>query len=436
MQMPCNPEAEKQLLGYVLMEGERADLAFQLLKPEDFYVEGHRKIYKQAAELFEKNEYSGAASLTDKFNPQEIAELMNESCLTSQVEGLAKNIKKHASHRKLIQVLNNYRNEAVSSDDVEGIVNKLSEAVTGIALNGRGDSYITSKDLMSRVYDTIELRHQGKGTTGIPTGFTDLDRFIGGWQRQHLVFLGAVPKMGKTSVALEWLTSAAQKGYSGLFFSLEMSLEEVGDRQVSAFTGLENTKIRSGKLSDEDFIEIGRSMSDLSSMNIGWVDRAGITATEIKAICRQYKMRHGLDLVVIDQLDKIAGNIKQGENEAAAIKRNIVALKTMAQELDCTVICLCQLLDKVVSNRTVPRPQHGDEKGSSAPSEDADIVMFLWRPEFYWPGSYKGKAELIIARQRTGPAGSIWLSWRPKTTKFADMPFDDWPKEVRPPKGE
>lgn len=429
MKMPCNLEAERQVAGYLLVERDEIPYIFSTLKEEHFYDEKYRNLFKAAREMFDQGESISAPVLADKFNPTWLAELMNNACMSYQVETLCKSIRKKAAHRRLVSVLNSYREEITTTDEPETVASRLSGELAGILLDGR-PGFVTNDELMDRVLDSIELRMQGKGTTGIGTGFPDLDKLTGGWQRQHLVFLGAVPKMGKTASATGFLINVARQGYSGLYFSLEMSLEEMGDRQVSSCSGVENTSLRLGRLDGERFQRIVDVAGELSGMKIGWVDRAGFTVTEVKAICRQYQMKYGLDFVVIDQLDKLECRVYPGENQTDAIKRNVTALKMMAQEFNCTVLCLCQLLDKVVSVRAVPRPQAGDEKGSSAPSEDADIVMFMWRPEFYWPGRYAGMAELIISRQRTGPSGSIWLTWKPSITKFYSMPREDWPRGV------
>lgn len=429
-----NIEAEKKVVGYLLLEEEVAAYLFSELKEDHFYSSELREIFAAARQLFEKGEEVSAPMLSTKFNAAKLAELMGQACMSHQLEGYCKVIRKTAAHRQLQVLLSNYRIEAQKTDEPEQLIGKLTEELTGLILDGR-PSFISSEELIDRVLQGVEERMEGKrGVVGISTGYSELDRRIYGFQRKHLVFLAAVPKQGKTSMALEFLGNVAGQGYSGLFFSLEMGLEEVGARQISSHGQIDGSSLQRGILAAEDMQRLFDTAQEIASRQIGWVDRPGLNTTEVKAICRQYKNRHGLDFVVIDQLDKLSARIYPGENQSDAIKRNVVALKQIAQELDCTVLVLCQLLDKVVSVRNPPRPQHGDEKGSSAPSEDADVVLYLWRPEFYWPdnAAYKGKAEIIIARQRAGPTGSIWLTWIPRFTKFASMPRDDWPKEVKP----
>ena len=429
MKIRYNLEAERQILGYLLNENEQTPFIFQSLKADHFYEKRHRDMFQAAKRLFDSEGGVNAAVLSDTFDAVFIAGLISNSCMSHQVEAICKNIKKNAMHRSLISTLNTYRHEAETTDEPDEVINKLSENLTGLTLEQK-TGYIMSDDLMNKVMANIEGRMNGSIKTGIPTGFIDLDEKTQGWQKQHLVFLGAVPKMGKTSLALEFATNVAYKGYSSLYFTLEMSLEEMGDRQLSSSGEVHGTRIRTGKISREEQERALKTASEIGEYKMGWVDRGGISVTEIKAICRQYQTKHGLDFVVIDQLDKIDRTVYPGENDANAMKRITTQLKIMAKELDCTVLCLCQLLDKVVSARQIPRPQHGDEKGSSAPSEDADIVMFLWRPEFYFEGQYPGMAELIIARQRVGPAGVVWFTWRPDYTKFASMPKDCWPGKI------
>lgn len=432
VQIRCNPEAEKQILGYLLNEHNEAPYIFETLKTDHFYKELHQDLFSEMKKCFDKGESINAIVLSEKFNPSFIAMTMNSACMGHQVETLCNNIYKNSNHRKLIALLNTCRHEAETAEEPEEVINKLGEGLSGIVL-GKRDSYILSAVLMDRVMANIEGRKEGTISTGIPTGFEDLDQKIHGWQKQHLVFLGAVPKMGKTALALEFANNLAKHNFSALYFTLEMSLEEMGERQLSSVGEIRGQAIATGRIRDDQINNVFAVANRIADYKMGWVDRGGISVTEIKSICRQYKAKHGLDFVVIDQLDKIEKTVYAGENDANAMKRVTTQLKSMAQELDCTVLCLCQLLDKVVSARPIPRPQHGDEKGSSAPSEDADIVMFLWRPEFYFEGMHRGMAELIIARQRTGPAGAVWFTWRPEITKFNSMPRAEWPKEIKAP---
>ena len=433
MQIRCNPEAERHVLGYLLNEGQEAPYIFQLLKPDHFYEKRHQEMFTEMRRSFDNSEDINAVVYAEKFDPALIAEMMNAACMGHQVETLCKNIYKNAQHRRLISLLNNSKVEAERTENPETVINRVGEELTQLALSGPRENYITSESLMNRFLENLQGRTDGTVTTGIKTGFSDLDFKVQGWQKQHLVFLGAVPKMGKTALGLEFANHLVKNGHSALYFTLEMSLDEMGERQVSSVGEIKGGSLRSGKMDTETMDRANETVSDIARYKMGWVDRGGISTTEIKAICRQFKMKHGLDFVVIDQLDKIEKNLYPGENDTNAIKRVTTQLKIMAQELDCTVLCLCQLLDKIVSARPIPRPQHGDEKGSSAPSEDADILMFLWRPEFYFEGYYQGMAELIIARQRTGPSGSVWFTWRPEITKFSAMPRQDWPEEVRAP---
>lgn len=426
-----NVEAEKAIVGYLLMGREEAGYIFSVLHEEHFYSREMKDIFATARGMFEKGEEISAPMLAGKFNPALLGELMGLSCMGHQLENYCKVVRKAYSHRQLIAVLGNAKIDAAKTDEPEQLIGKITEELTGLVLDGR-PNYINNRDMLNRVMQDVEEKTEGHGVTGIPTGFPDLDKMIYGLRKKHLVFLAACPKMGKTAISVELITNVASQGYAGLFFSMEMTLEEIGGRQISSAGNIDNTRLQRGNLTNEEYEKLVNVVGELAAGNIGWVERGGLTTTEIKAIARQYKSKHGLDFMVVDQLDKIATKIYPGENKTDAIKRVVVALKQMAQELDCCVLVLCQLLDKVVSDRPIPRPQYGDEKGSSAPAEDADILMYLWRPEFYWPGQYQGMAELIVARQRAGPAGAIWLYWRPKFTKFSSATRDSWPKEIKP----
>ena len=429
MELPANVEAERQVLGLLIMEPENAPQAMARLTDKEFYDQYNRKLFRAIKELFDSNKSINLGNLSEyEFKPYELTEIANEACVPSQAEQLSDLIKNHAIHRDLIVNLKQFTQDSMNAEDPQKFIDEVTDKLTGLITHRESD-YKTNYDLMMEIMDNLEARQEGGGVTGIPTDFYDLDNLTAGLHRKQLIFLFAVPKMGKSAIALDIMINIAKKGYSGLYTTLEMPSNELGDRQIAMESKVNSNKIRTGKI-NQDFKQLMTSASELSKLKIGWIEKPGITITELKAVARRYKMEHGLDFLVVDQLDKLATKIKSGENNSDAIKRNTVALKVLAQELDCTVLCLGQLLDKQVSNRETPRPRHGDEKGSSAPSEDADMVMYLWRPEFYWPEKYKGMAELIIARQRGGPTGSIWLTWQPQFTKFQNMPREEWPEEV------
>jgi replicative DNA helicase len=209
-----------------------------------------------------------------------------------------------------------------------------------------------------------------------------------------------------------------------------MMPEEIADRQFSSAAMVDAQKIKNGRLKPEDWKKIVAAAGTLSEKPIGWVKKAGLTVTQIKAICRRFQAEHGLGLVIIDQLDKIAERPFPGEKRTDTIGRTTRALKLMAMDLQVPVICLVQLLDKEVSKRAVPRPGPGDVRDSSFPEQDADIMLYMWRPSFYWPDKqqYKNRAEIIVGRQRSGPTGSIWVTWMPEYVAFANLPWEQWPK--------
>jgi len=427
-----NIEAERAVVGCLVLEPHYAPDIFNKLNKDDFTDPDCAKIFNSSKELFDADKPVSLAHISDKgIESWRITEIANLACAGFEIEHYIDVVKSNSIKRHAKNYLSEYAEDMPEAEDPQKLIDELSEKLSSLTVTNSSD-YITNWELMHQTVDEIEQRENGQLVSGIPTGYPDLDSYTGGWHRGDLIFLAAVPKMGKTSVALEFAMRVARQGYSVLYFSLEMSPREMAQRQISNATNINNTDIKTGKVGD-DWGVIVKSLNDLASMKIGWVDRRGITSTQIKAICKKYKMQHGLDFVVVDQLDKIDTRTRSGENRTDAVKRNTVALKNMAYELDSTVLCLAQLLDKVVAQRSVPRPTYGDEKGSSSPSEDADAVMFMWRPEFYWHGYYGGMAELIISRQRAGPAGSIWLSWYPHITKFESMPKEYWPEEVKQP---
>ncbi|MCL6635497.1 MAG: AAA family ATPase, partial [Peptococcaceae bacterium] len=363
----------------------------------------------------------------DNVSAGELAQLAEVACIPSQLDTYVRMVKEASIRRKLISFSRLAAHKSTENAPLEQVLSDVENAWFELTKEQSTD-YEMNHQVMLKTLKIIEDRYRRKGITGVKTGFPELDNVTGGWQPGQLIFLGAVPKMGKTSMGQHF---AINSGVPTLFFTLEMLPEEIGDRQISAAAKVDGKDIRTGRLDAEQWQAVTAASAELSGKPIGWVKKSDITVTEMRAVCRRFQAEHGLGLVVIDQLDKIREKAYPGEKKTDTIGRVTKQLKNMARDLEVPVICLVQLLDKQVTSRSTPRPTFGDIRDSSCPEQDGDVIMFLWRPEFYFPQKqqFKGKAEIIVARQRAGPPASVWVWWEPRFTSFADMARALWPKE-------
>lgn len=364
----------------------------------------------------------------EKVLMSELAQMIEESVIIPQQLTTYIDMVKDASVRRRIITFGKIAAQmAQDEDSLDDLLNSLETSWFSITKEQSAE-WEMNHSLILRHMSTLEERYNKKGITGTSTGFPELDRILGGMRPGNLIFVGAVPKMGKTSFADHVIRHA---GVPGLFFSLEMLPEELADRQISATGKIDGQSMKTGNLSEQDWGKIHDASRELARKPIGWVQKTGMNVTEIKAVCRRFQAQHGLGIVIIDQLDKIYEKRDRGETEVAATGRITRALKAMANELKVPVVCLVQLLDKEIIKRKIPRPTFGDIRGSSCPDQDGDVVICLWRPEFYFPNQaqFRGKAEIIVARQRSGPQGSVWAKWMPRFTAFDDLPVEQWLRE-------
>lgn len=432
-QVPHNDEAERQVIGGLVFDPSLAAEIASQLKPEDFYDGSCRKCYEVILQDFQAGREVTPLTVAEKAkqDPSWIIDAMAGTIGPIQVREYVRLVKEHSRRRQIIRLASEAaqkaRDTTTGEEGLAAVLNELQQELFA-ATKGEGEDWEMNLSLITRHFATIEKRKGTNGVTGIPSGFPDLDKLTAGWQPGQLIFLGAVPKMGKTSMALHF---ALHSKVPTLFFTLEMLPEEIADRQFASVGKIPAQKIKTGNLRDEDWPKLVEAGGKLAEAPLGWVKKAGLTVTQMKAICRRFQAEHGLGLVVIDQLDKIYEKPLHDENRSDTIGRTTRALKIMAMDLQVPVICLLQLLDKQVSKRAVPRPAPGDVRDSSYPEQDADLMLYLWRPSFYWPNKkqYENKAEVIISRQRSGAAGSVWLTWLPEYTAFGNLPWTEWPQE-------
>ena len=420
------------MLGTLIQYPEQLPEAVKQLNEDDFSTYENKKTYSALIELFQNEKPVNFVTVTEeikkadaKISAASISNLALQSLPANQLLAMIEIVKKYSAKRKLLQISQEIKLLIEKAEEEpEEIINTLQSKL--IALSAGKTEIISNKELMFRELDLIEARYKGEIQPGVTSGFSDLDELTGGWRPGQLIFLGAVPKMGKTAMALHF---ALHSKVPTLFFTLEMQPEELADRQISAVGKIERKKIRDGKLeTDEEWKKVTDTANILTKLPIGWVSKNNITVEEIKAYALQYKREYGLRLIIIDQLDKIYEKPRAGESKTELIGRITRKLKILAREMELPVICLIQLLDKDVSKRANPRPGHGDVRDSSYPDQDADIMLYLWRPYFYWQKpDLKHLAEIIVSRNRAGETGSVWVYWEPDFTRFGLLAREYWP---------
>ncbi len=432
LSMPSSMEAENGIIGGLLADRTLVAEVLTILKPEDFYFERQKQCYKVMIEDFQAGREITLATVAEraKVDVTWLSDCWNSYITSNQVLEYARLVKQYSQRRQVIRLAYNAISKAKDvTGGEDGFVAVLDQLQQGLVecSRGEGEDWEMNSALIPRHFSSIEKRKGTDGVTGVTSGFKDLDDVTAGWHPGQLIFLGAVPKQGKTSMAMHF---ALRSQVPTLFFTLEMLPEEIADRQFAAVGKVSAQKIKTGNLSSEDWQKLTEATGLLASKPVGWVKKAGLTVTQIKAICRRFQVEHGLGLVIIDQLDKISERGLPNENRSDAIGRTTRALKLMAMDLEVPVICLTQLLDKQVSRRDTPRPKPGDIRDSSYPEQDADVVLFMWRPCFYWPEEtkFKNKAEIIISRQRSGATGSVWVRWDSETVSFDNLVWTEWPE--------
>ncbi len=429
---PHSVESEQSILGSILLDKEAIITVTETIQPEDFYKEAHKIIYECMMKLNNKNEPIDLITLTEELRKQGhledvggisyITSLSTIVPTTSNVKYYSDIVKEKSVLRKLIKVSNDILNLGYdSSIKVEDILEKAEKQIFDISQEKSSEDFQSINSVLMDTYDMIERLYTNKEEiTGITSGFEDLNKKINGLQRTDLILIAARPAMGKTAFSLNLVQNAALKGNASVaVFSLEMSKEQLVQRMLSAQSHVELKKIKNGNLDENDWPRIIDAMSVLSNANIYIDDTPGIKISELRSKCRKLKIEKGLDLILIDYLQLMEGdnNNESRQQEISKISRS---LKIIAKELNCPVVALSQL-SRAPEQRSDHRPMLSDLRESGAIEQDADIVMFLYRDEYYHPDSErKNIGEVIIAKNRHGETGSVELVWLGEIQKFAN----------------
>ena len=429
---PHSVESEQSILGSILLDKEAIITVTETIQPEDFYKEAHKIIYECMMKLNNKNEPIDLITLTEELKKQGhlediggisyITSLSTIVPTTSNVKYYADIVKEKSVLRKLIKVSNDILNSGYdSSIRVEDLLEKAEKKIFDISQEKSSEDFQSINSVLMDTYDMIEKLYTNKeDITGITTGFDDLNKKTNGLQRTDLILVAARPAMGKTAFSLNLVQNAALKGNASVaVFSLEMSKEQLVQRMLSAQSHVELKKIKNGSLDENDWPRIIDAMSVLSNASIYIDDTPGIKISELRSKCRKLKIEKGLDLILIDYLQLMEGD---GGNESRQqeISKISRSLKVIAKELNCPVVALSQL-SRAPEQRSDHRPMLADLRESGAIEQDADIVMFLYRDEYYHPDSdRKNIGEIIIAKNRHGETGSVELVWLGEIQKFAN----------------
>ena len=429
---PHSVESEQSILGSIILDKEAIITVAETIQPMDFYKEAHKIIYESMLKLNSNNEPIDLITLIEELRKEGhldsiggISYLTSLSTIvptTSNVKYYANIVKEKSVMRQLIKASNEIINLGYdASTDVQEILDKAEKNIFDISQEKSGDDIQPINVVLQDTFEMIEKLCTDKSeVTGITTGFADLNKKINGLQRTDLILLAARPAMGKTAFSLNLVQNAALKGDASVaVFSLEMSKEQLVQRMLSAQSNVELSKIKTGNLGESDWPRIIDGMAVLSEANIFIDDTPVIKISEIRSKCRILKIEKGLDLILIDYLQLMEGEGKN-ENRQQEIAKISRSLKILAKELDCPVVALSQL-SRSPELRKDHRPILSDLRESGSIEQDADIVMFLYRDEYYHDDSEKKNiGEVIIAKNRHGETGNVELVWFGQVQKFAD----------------
>ena len=430
---PHDDEAEQAVIGSMLTDKDAVISAIEVLKPEDFYREDNKTIYGAIMNLYAKAEPIDIITLKDeltslgKLEPvgglEYLATLPDKVPTTANVEKYIKIVEEKSILRSLIKTANELIEIGYDqNEEVEVLMDNAEKKIFDLMQRKSQKGYSSIRDILVDSFTELEqLYNQKQHITGVASGFIDLDNKTAGFHKSDLVLIAARPAMGKTAFALNIATYAAVSANTPVVvFSLEMSKEQCANRILCSQAMVDSEKVAKGDISDEDWSKLAIASGELSeSAGIYIDDSAGINIAEIRAKCRKLKLEKNIGLVVIDYLQLIqgSGNTKSTEQEIAAISRS---LKILAKEIDVPVIALSQL-SRAPEARPDHRPMLQDLRESGSIEQDADIVMFLYRDDYYNPETEaKNIAEVIIAKHRAGPTGTVELLWMPSYTKFAN----------------
>ena len=432
--LPHSIEAEQSVIGSMLMGRESIMAASEILTSDDFYQHQYGVIFDAMVELFNEGKPVDLVTLQNRLRekdvPPEISsmefvrDLLNAVPTSANVRHYANIVSEKAVLRRLIKLTEEIENDCyLNKEPVEVIMEETEKKMFQLLGQRNSGDFMPIRQVVINTLENIERASKTKGNvTGIPTGFTDLDYKTSGLQNSDFILIAARPSMGKTAFVLNIAQYMAfKKDKAVAIFSLEMSREQLMNRLLSMESKVDSQHLRTGNLKDDEWSKLIESAGMIGESRLMIDDTPGISIGEMRSKCRKYKLEHGLDIIIIDYLQLMSGSGKSSsesrQQEISDISRS---LKALARELNVPVVALSQL-SRAVEQRTDHRPMLSDLRESGAIEQDADVVMFIYRDDYYNKDSEnKGIAEIIIAKQRNGPIGTVNLVWLPDYTKFAN----------------
>lgn len=432
---PQSLDAEVSLLGAVLIDEDVLTRVSDKLHADDFYDKRHRAIFECMINLYEKHKPVDLLTLSDELKKKDyletvgginfLTELTNMVPTSANAEHYADIVVQNAMRRRLIKAASDIAELGYEEDQqVSELLEKAEAEIFAVSDKSLRNDLVSLEQILTESFDRLDELHKDKSKLrGVPTGYRDLDKMTAGLQRSDLIILAARPAMGKSTLAMNLAYSIATKAKQAvLVFSLEMSKEQLVDRMLSEASGVDSWNIRTGNLSDEDFEKLSQAMGEMAEAPIFIDDTPGVSVLEMRTKARREAHNRPLGLIIVDYLQLMQGSGRNGfENRVQEVSEISRGLKLIARELNVPIMALSQL-SRTVENRSPQIPQLADLRESGSIEQDADIVMFLYREEYYQPETERAHiADLILAKHRNGPTGKVELYWHPERLKFMTL---------------
>ena len=431
--LPHSIEAEQSVIGSMLMDREAIITSSEIVTAEDFYQHQYGIMFEAMVELFNEGKPVDLVTLQNRLKekdvPPEVSSLefvrdiITTVPTSANVKSYANIVREKAVLRRLIKVNEEIANDCyLGRESLEAILAETEKKIFDLLQSRHSGDFVPIRQIVLNVLENIEKASKTKETvTGIPTGFIDLDYKTSGFQPSDFILIAARPSMGKTAFVLNVVDYVTvRRGLPGMVFSLEMSKEQLVNRMLSMESNVDSQKLRTGTLTDSDWDAVVEGVGIIGGSRLIIDDTPGISITELRSKCRKAKLEHGISMVIIDYLQLMTASGKGSDSRQQEISEISRSLKALARELQAPVVALSQL-SRACETRTDHRPMLSDLRESGAIEQDADVVMFLYRDDYYNKDSdMKDMAEVIIAKQRNGPIGTVNLVWMPQYTKFAN----------------
>ncbi len=433
--LPHSIEAEQSVIGSMLMDRDAVIAATEMIRPEDFYQKQYGAMFEAMGELFNEGKPVDLVTLQDRLKEKDvppevydldaIREIVATVPTSASVRAYAQIVYEKAVMRRLIRLNEEIANTCYAGkESLETVLASTEKQIFDLLQNRLSSEFVPIRQVALNVLDKIEQASRSKSTvTGLATGFLDLDYRTSGLQPSDLILIAARPSMGKTAFVLniaDYIGVRREK--TCLIFSLEMSKEQLVNRMLAMESNVDSQKLRTGTLTDADWDAVVEGIGTIGDSKLIIDDTPGISIMELRSKCRKVKLEYGLDLVMIDYLQLMTGSAaRSSESRQQEISEISRSLKALARELQAPVIALSQL-SRACETRTDHRPMLSDLRESGAIEQDADVVMFLYRDDYYNKDTdTPNVAEVIIAKQRNGPIGTVMLGWKPELTRFVNM---------------